>query len=99
MKLTAEAKAYTAAVCIFSRGDSLFTTGDRLDKVIYGVHATIYLGKGKRLDADNGGKLICDSLETAGVIHSDAFVRTFTAEVIKTERHNPRTEIRVWRIQ
>jgi Endodeoxyribonuclease RusA len=102
MKLTAEAKAYTAAVCMFSKGDTLVPPGltkDALRKLLYGCSVKIFLGPGVRLDADNGGKLVLDSLQKARVIHSDAFVQEFKAEVIKDQRDNPRTEITVWRIR
>jgi Holliday junction resolvase RusA-like endonuclease len=102
MKLTAEAKAYTAAVCLFARGETLIPVGltkYAMRQLLYGCNVKIYLGPGVRLDADNGGKLVLDSLQKARVIHSDAFVREFKAEVIKDQRDNPRTEITVWRIR
>lgn len=60
----------------------------------YRVWVEIYLAKGQRLDVDNCGKVILDSLQKAGVIDSDAKVVEFKAEKWRDPQH-PRTEIQV----
>ena len=98
--LTAEAKAYTDAVIIFARGRTVApATAKERKKVRYRVHVDVYLGVKQRLDADNCGKLLCDSLQKAGVIHSDAFVGDFRVRPHKDDRANPRTEFFVTRIE
>ena len=92
--LTPEAKAFYDAVAIFARGRSLAptTTAER-KRVRYAVTATVFLGEGQRLDADNCGKCILDGLARAGVIHSDARVRSWHIEIEDGDRENPRTLI------
>jgi Holliday junction resolvase RusA-like endonuclease len=101
-KLTPEAKAFKEAVAIFSRNRTVSPlTNTERRKVKYEVRVDFYLGKGQRLDADNIGKLCCDSLQSAGVIHSDAYVAPFIATPHKDERddpRNPRTEFVVTRL-
>lgn len=100
-RLTAEAKAYKDAVCIFARGETLIPEGAtkyQLSKVRYEAEITIYLGPRARLDFDNGNKVVLDALEEARVIHSDARVRAGKATVVDDQRHNPRTHIRIWRV-
>jgi Holliday junction resolvase RusA-like endonuclease len=100
MKLTAEAKAFKAAVAIFARGRTVSpVTNSERSRVQYKVVVDIYLGPNQRLDADNGGKLLLDGLEDAGVIHSDAFVSEFTVKPHKDERDRPRTEFFVTRLE
>jgi Holliday junction resolvase RusA-like endonuclease len=100
MKLTAEAKAFKAAVAIFARGRTVAPIlNSERRKVQYGVTVDIYLGPNQRLDADNGGKLVLDGLEEAGVIHSDAFVSQFTVNPHKDDRLHPRTEFFVTRLE
>lgn len=99
MALTAEAKAFKDAVCIFARGGTVApVTEKERRKVKYRVHVDVYLGPRMRLDADNAGKLLCDGLQKAGVIHSDAFVGEFLVRPHKDERENPRTVFHVWRM-
>src|SRR3981081_72380 len=77
-KLTKEAKAYYDAVAIFAQGRTVAPQTDaERRKVKYSVEVDVYLGKGQRLDADNGGKCSVDALVKAHVIHSDAFVAPF----------------------
>jgi Holliday junction resolvase RusA-like endonuclease len=100
MKLTPEAKAFKAAVAIFARGRTVAPLTNReRSKVCYEVKVDIYLGPNQRLDADNGGKLVLDGLQEAGVIHSDAFVAPFIVTPHKDQRHNPRTEFQVTRLE
>lgn len=102
MRLTAEAKAYRDAVCLFARGDTLIPEGatkHQLNKIRYEAHITIYLGPRARLDADNGNKLVLDSLQRARVIHSDARVRECKSTIVDDQRHNPRTHIKIWRVE
>jgi Holliday junction resolvase RusA-like endonuclease len=88
-KLTAEAKAFKAAVAIFSQGRTVAPATDaERRKVLYRVIAHVYYGPKMRGDADNFGKAICDSLQYAGVIHSDANV-DFRVVPHKDERDNP----------
>lgn len=97
-KLTAQAKAFKDAVAIFARGRTVAPlTNSERRKVRYCVHVDVYLGHNQRLDADNCGKLLCDSLQNAGVIHSDAFVGDFHVFIHKTDRQTPRTEFTVSR--
>jgi Holliday junction resolvase RusA-like endonuclease len=98
--LTGEAKAYKDAVCIFSRGRTVApATQTERRKVRYRVVVDVYLGRNQRLDADNCGKLLCDSLQKAGVIHSDAFIEDFRVRPHKDERENPRSEFFVTRME
>lgn len=102
MRLTDEAKAYRDAVCLFARGSTLIPEGAttyQLTKVRYEAEITIYLGPRERLDADNGNKLVLDSLQRARVIHSDARVRACRSIIVDDQRANPRTHIRIWRVQ
>jgi Holliday junction resolvase RusA-like endonuclease len=92
--LTPEALAFRQAVAIFARGQSLTpSTSKERDKVRYSVTCTVFLGEGQRGDADNFGKCILDSLQVAGVIHSDARVRSWHIEVEDNDRKNPRVLI------
>ena len=63
--LTEEAKTFYEAVWVHSARRKV--RGKQ-----YEVTATIYLGKGQKGDTDNFAKVICDGLEKAGVIDSDA---------------------------
>lgn len=100
MKLTGEAKAFKAAVGIFARGRTVSPlTNTQRSKAKYQVVVDVYLGPNQRLDADNGGKLVLDGLQEAGVIHSDAFVSSFTINPHKDQRSNPRTEFFVERLE
>lgn len=64
---TDEALAFRDAVYYKTRGMAV-----KADE--YEVSIVLVLGKGARLDIDNGSKLCLDSLVYAGVIHSDAAV-------------------------
>lgn len=99
-KLTPEAKAFKAAVAIFAQGRTVapLTNRERCN-VRYRVHVDVYLGPRQRLDADNCGKLLCDGLQDAGVIHSDAFVGDFRVMPHKDDRANPRTIFTVSRME
>lgn len=95
--LTPEAIGYREAVAIFARGKSLSPKGPTArSKVRYAVACTVFLGEGQRGDGDNFGKCVLDSLQYAGVIHSDARVRLWHIEVEDEDRKNPRTLIAVW---
>lgn len=99
-KLTDEARAFTDAVCIFARGQTIAPNGKReRDSVRYALTATVYLGPGQRLDGDNCWKCIADSLQKARVIHSDSRVRRWLLDIEDCDRGNPRTEILAERIE
>ncbi|SRR5258708_7955356 len=99
-KLTGEAKAFRDVVCIIARGKTIAPATQReRDQVRYALTVTIYLGKGDRLDGDNGWKCIADSLQKAGVIHSDSRVRRWLLHIEDCDRGNPRTEILAERIE
>jgi Holliday junction resolvase RusA-like endonuclease len=99
-KLTGEAKAFKDAVAIFARRRTVApATPAERRKVKYKVLVDVYLGPNQRLDADNCGKLLCDSLAYAGVIHSDAFVGDFRVRPHKDDRQNPRSEFFVSRME
>jgi Holliday junction resolvase RusA-like endonuclease len=99
-KLTPEANAFKAAVAIFARGRTVAPIkNSERRKVQYAVVVDVYLGPNQRLDADNGGKLLLDGLEDAGVIHSDAYVEDFRVRPHKDDRENPRTEFLVTRLE
>jgi Holliday junction resolvase RusA-like endonuclease len=85
--VTKEAKTFKMALALFARGQKVVAKK-------YSVQAIVYLGKGKRGDGDNFGKVIGDSLRDAGVVHSDAAIKDWS---IKVERdwERPRTEITV----
>lgn len=93
-KITDEAIAFLNAIGIFAHGRSITpsTPRGRL-KMRYLLSVKVVLGKGERGDGDNFWKCIADGLQDAGVIHSDARVRTWLMEVDDEDRENPRTEI------
>lgn len=99
-KLSPDAKAFKDAVAIFARGRTVApVTNSERRSVKYRVWVNVYLGPRQRLDADNCGKLLCDALENAGVIHSDAFVEDFRVRPHKEDREHPRTEFTVSRME
>lgn len=99
-KLSPEARAFYEIVAILARGRSITpSTAKERDQVRYALYCTVYLGPGQRGDGDNMWKCIADSLQKAGVIHSDARVRRWHLDVEDCDRENPRTEIRVERIE
>lgn len=99
-KLSPEAKAFRDIIALKARGRSITPeTKKERDQVRYALYVTIYLGAGERGDGDNFWKCIADSLQKAGVIHSDARVRRWHLDVEDCDRENPRTEIRVERIE
>jgi len=92
--LTAEAMAFLDAVHILSRGQTLVpSTAAAKEQIRYALTATVFLGKNERGDADNFWKCIADGLVRAGVIHSDARVRSWHIEVEDGQRDRPRTLI------
>lgn len=94
--ITAETKAFRQAVAIFSQGRSVSPeTAADLRRVKYHVRVDVYLGKRQRMDADNAGKTALDSLQWAGIIHSDAYVSNCELNIHKEDRANPRTEFLV----
>ena len=99
-RLTPETIAFYAAVGIFARGRTVAPDDlTQRKKVRYLIRANVVLGKGKRGDADNFGKCICDGLQAARVIHSDAFVVDCQITVEKNDRQNPRTELHIERLE
>jgi Holliday junction resolvase RusA-like endonuclease len=98
--VTKEAKAYRQAVALFARGRSVAPlTNSERNKTKYAVQVDVYLGRNQRLDADNAGKVALDSLQWAGVIHSDAYVTQCQLNIHKDERDRPRTEFTVERLE
>ena len=99
-KLTGEAQAFRDMVAILARRRTVSppTTRER-QLVRYALTCTVYLGEGDRGDGDNFWKCIADSVENAGIIHSDARVRRWHLDVEDCDRDNPRTEIRAERIE
>jgi Holliday junction resolvase RusA-like endonuclease len=90
--VTPEAKAFKAAVATIAAGRTIAPeTG--YHKVRYELRVRIVLGKGQRGDGDNFMKCIADGLQEAGVIHSDARVKTWHTDLDDQDRSNPRTEI------
>jgi hypothetical protein len=96
-RLTREAQDFRNAVAYASRGRTIapppMPRGLR-EKVRYALTVTVTLGAGQGGDGDNFWKCIADSLQAAGVIHSDARVRRWVLTVEDGDRENPRTEIR-----
>jgi Holliday junction resolvase RusA-like endonuclease len=89
--VTAEWTSFQSAVRLFARGRSISGNPRTLK---YHVDLVIYLGKRKRGDGDNFVKAVFDGLQAAGVIHSDAAIKTHTVQ-IERDWHYPRTEITV----
>jgi Holliday junction resolvase RusA-like endonuclease len=91
---TPEADRWREIVAILARGQSISpkTPAER-NKVRYALTATVFLGKDEHGDGDNFFKCIADALANAGVIHSDARVRTWHIDVEDRDRGNPRTLI------
>ena len=99
-KLTKGTKAYYDAVAILARGETVVPQTDAERRTVrYAVEVDVYLGERQRGDADNFLKCSIDALVRAGIIHSDANVYQSLARVHKDERHNPRTEYRVTRLE
>jgi len=99
-KLTKEAKAYIDAVAIFARGRTVAPATDaERRRVRYRIVVRVVLGFNQRLDSDNSLKVAIDSLKHCGVIHSDAYSEDSRALIVKNERHNPRTEFIVERME
>jgi Holliday junction resolvase RusA-like endonuclease len=98
-KLTKEAKAYRDAVAIFAQGRTVAPITDAARRrVRYRIVVRVVLGFNQRLDSDNSLKVAIDSLTNCGVIHSDAYSEDSRALIVKNERHNPRTEFIVERM-
>lgn len=85
--LTAETKAWYAAVAVMARGLSV-------EGKAHLVEYTVFMGAGTRLDVDNAAKVVLDGLVKAGVLRSDATVTDMVARK-RRDRANPRTEILV----
>jgi len=99
-QLTPEAQTFRDLVWLQANGRTIAPATDReRDKVRYALTVTVYLGAGQRGDGDNFWKCIADSLQHAGVIHSDARVRRWVLEVEDCDREHPRTEILAERIE
>lgn len=99
-ELTAEAKTFRDMVALLARGRTIAPEGKKAQQEVrYALYVTVYLGAGQRGDGDNFWKCIADSLQHAGVIHSDARVRRWCLDVEDCDRENPRTEIRAERIE
>ena len=93
--LTPEARAFRDMLALQARGRTIAPYGERARELVrYALYVKVCLGAGQRGDGDNFWKVIADSLQRAGVIHSDARVRVWHLEVEDGERKNPRTEIR-----
>jgi Holliday junction resolvase RusA-like endonuclease len=100
MRLSPQAKAFYRDVGVFSRGRTVSPEDFKArQNVRYLVRAKVVLGVRQRGDADNFGKCICDGLQKAWVIHSDAFVVDCQITVEKNDRQNPRTEFHVERLE
>lgn len=98
-KLTKETKAFYEAVALFARGRSVTpATEAERRKARYRVESTVVLGPKARGDADNFGKAICDGLQYAGVIDTDAKVEQCVINVVRDDRENPHTYFLVERM-
>lgn len=85
--VTKEAKAFKYAVAIFAKGR-------RIASEPFEVAISVFLGKGRRGDADNFQKVVLDGLVECGAIRSDAAARKVSVEKFR-DWANPRTEITV----
>lgn len=91
---TPEADRFIQAIAIFARGQSLSPrTATERRNIRYSLTCTVFLGEDERGDGDNFFKCIADGLTAAGVIHSDARIRTWHIDVEDRDRQNPRTLI------
>lgn len=95
-RVTKAALAYYDAVAIFARGNSVAprTEAER-ERVRYVIEIVVHLGPRQRGDADNFLKCGLDGLVKAGVIHSDAAVKTCKVTVDRENRAEPHTDYRV----
>lgn len=93
--VTADAKAFKAAVCYCSLRNTTdpFKTFADCDLE---VEVIVYQGKGNKGDVDNYAKCVLDGLVEAGVIRSDAAITDLTLRK-RRDRDNPRTEINIGR--
>lgn len=85
-------------MAVFARGETVIPscTPSALKKVAYSVTARVIFGKKARGDADNVGKVVCDGLVDARVIHSDDRVMEFHVYKDLDERpDDSRTEITI----
>jgi Holliday junction resolvase RusA-like endonuclease len=99
-RITEEAKAWKQWVALLTRGVTIAPPSlSERNAVRYCLTVTIYLGHGQRGDGDNFWKCLADSLQEAGVIHSDARVRRWVLDVEDCDRENQRTEITAERIE
>lgn len=84
---TKEAIAFRDAVYFLSRGMAVHADE-------YEVSISLVLGKGVRLDIDNGSKLCLDALVYAGVIHSDAAVMDLRITKQRAEQSSTKMQVR-----
>lgn len=84
-----DVKAFDHAIRLFARG-KVFVTKD--PKAPLKVTAKVFLRKGQRGDADNFQKPLLDALVKAGVIDTDARVKSCTITKDR-DPQEPRTEI------
>ncbi len=85
--VTNEAKAFMQAVAVCSNREAV-----RYDH--YFVEIYLNLGPKERMDVDNCAKVVLDSLATAGIIHSDAFVTDLA--IHKRRAPKSSTNITIW---
>jgi crossover junction endodeoxyribonuclease RusA len=83
--VTAEAKSFKEAVWVCCR--------EKMPNANW-IEIAVYLGKGQKLDVDNGNKVILDGLKEAGVIKSDASLKHLTIDLHRDWKA-PRTELRL----
>jgi hypothetical protein len=95
-KLTAEAKAYYAAVAIFAQGRTVAPPDALKKKTAYDIRMIVVLGPRQSGDEDNFFKCGVDALVHAGVIHSDAYAHC-VCDVIRNDRGKPKTVYTVTR--
>lgn len=90
--VTKEAMAFKDAVATFAPAEAKQRVKGKRER--YQVEYRIFLGKGERLDWDNGNKVLGDALQECGVIRSDAAI-TAGSVWMGRDIDNPRTEIEV----
>lgn len=83
--VTAEAKAFKAAVASLTRGS--------VNAKWYEITITLYFGKNQKGDADNFNKVTLDALVEARIITTDARVKPQAIPL--RDWDNPRTEIHI----
>jgi Holliday junction resolvase RusA-like endonuclease len=99
-KLSKEAVAWKQAVAIFSKGLTVAPEDEReRKKARYRVKVIVYLAYSQRGDADNFAKCCMDGLQSAGVIHSDAYIADCNIVVDKDHRSDPRSPRTVFYVE